>query len=254
MAERLQKILSQWGIASRRQAEQLIQDGRVMVNGEPGHLGQKADPQRDQIAVDGQLLQADAPTLVYLMLNKPFGVVCTCDDPEGRATVLSLIDDRDRADGLHPVGRLDIDSTGILLLTNDGALTFGLTHPRHSIPKTYQVWVTGHPSPATLRQWRQGVDLAGKRTRPAAVQVLKSAPDRTFLQVVLKEGRNRQIRRVAEQLGHPVLRLHRLSLGPVQLGDLPIGGYRSLTEAEVATLQAQLADPAMRPQFPCVQL
>ncbi|HEY9658706.1 MAG TPA: pseudouridine synthase, partial [Allocoleopsis sp.] len=149
MTERLQKILSQWGIASRRQAEQMILAGRVRLNGEVVQLGQQADPDRDRIEVDGKLIQAvERPARVYFLLHKPLGVVSTCDDPQGRPTVLDLLPAvLQHHSGIHPVGRLDVNSTGALLLTNDGDLTFCLTHPRHAIPKTYHVWVEGHPTP-----------------------------------------------------------------------------------------------------------
>jgi 23S rRNA pseudouridine2605 synthase len=239
--ERLQKVLSQWGVASRRQAEQMILDGRVQINGIAAQLGQKVDPNVDRIQVDGALIQTIArPQLVYLLLHKPMGCVSTCNDPRHRQTVLDLLPETLRQSGIHPVGRLDADSTGALLLTNDGNLTFGLTHPRHEIPKTYYVWVQGHPSGAILRQWRQGVMLDSKLTQPAQVQVLQSSPDQTLLKVVLREGRNRQIRRVASQLGYPVVNLHRVAIGPIQLLQLPIGQFRSLTQTEVQSLQVQV--------------
>ncbi|NJO41971.1 MAG: rRNA pseudouridine synthase [Cyanobacteria bacterium RU_5_0] len=243
MAERLQKILSQWGVASRRQAEQLILAGRVRLNGAVVQLGQVANPEEDWIEVDGQRIQPiDRPHSVYLLLNKPLGVVSTCHDPQGRPTVLDLLPaSLHNRNGIHPVGRLDANSTGALLLTNDGTLTFHLTHPRHSIAKAYHVWVEGYPTEAVLEQWRQGICLDGRLTRSAKVRVLKSNyPDQTKLEVVLWEGRNRQIRRVAEQLGHPVVRLHRVAIGSIQLGSLPSGHYRPLSEAEMSFLQTQV--------------
>lgn len=241
MTERLQKILSQWGIASRRQAEQMILDGRVRLNGNVVQLGQKANPALDQIEVDGKPMRLDRPQPIYLLLHKPSGVVSTCDDPQGRSTVLDLLSAELRNhSGIHPVGRLDVDSTGAILLTNDGAVTFSLTHPRHSIPKVYRVWVAGHPTPADLDQWRRGVLLEGHLTRPAQVRVLDAhPPDQTLLEVVLWEGRNRQIRKVADQLGYPVLQLHRVAIGPIQLGSLPSRQYRLLTPDEIEFLQAQ---------------
>lgn len=248
MSERVQKVLSQWGIASRRKAEQMILQGRVSVNSQLAQLGQKVDPDIDQIRVDGTLiLPKHQPKPVYVLMNKPLGVVCTCDDPQHRKTVLDLLpEDLRQGLGLHPVGRLDVDSTGALLLTNDGDLTFHLTHPRYHIPKTYRVWVQGYPSAATLAQWRQGVWLDGKRTLPArVVPVQKHANHKTLLEIVLQEGRNRQIRRVAEQLGHPVLQLHRVAIGSIwlQSQDTPAlasGAYRMLTEAEVYLLRSQI--------------
>jgi len=238
MAERLQKILSQWGVASRRGAEDLIAAGRVRVNGIPAEMGQRADPACDRIEVDGKPLQHDSrPKLHYLLLHKPAGVVSTCRDTHRRRTVLDLIPPNQRT-GLHPVGRLDADSTGALLLTNDGELTFALTHPSHDVPKTYRVWVEGQPSRHTLAQWQEGVLLEGRKTRPAEVKVETHRGDRTQLQIVLREGRNRQIRRVAEQLGHPVISLHRIAIGSIQLGDLSEGKVRSLQPTEVDYLKS----------------
>ncbi len=241
MDERLQKILSQWGIASRRQAEQLIRDGRVQLNGAVAELGQRANPTRDRIEVDGRLIQPiDRPESLYLLLHKPVGVVTTCDDPQGRRTVVDLLPPSLRQSGLHPVGRLDADSTGALLLTNDGDVTFCLTHPRHSIAKIYHVWVKGHPSDSVLQQWRQGVMLDQQKTRSAQVEVLRQSQSQTLLEIQLREGRNRQIRRVAEQLGHPVVALHRVAIGSIQLGSLPVGQMRPLTTPEVEFLQSQV--------------
>lgn len=242
-SERLQKIISQWGIASRRQAEQLIVAGQVRLNGAVAHLGDKADPSCDRIEVNGHLIQpSNRPAYVYLLLNKPAGVISTCYDPEGRSTVLDLLPDHYHQ-GLHPVGRLDSDSTGALLLTNDGDLTYRLTHPRHHIAKTYQVWVEGWPSPAALQQWQTGVILEGQLTLPAQVRVLQQTPTQTCLEVILREGRNRQIRKVAEQLGHPVVSLHRTAIGAISLQSahgkfLPPGQYRPLSKAELGQLIA----------------
>ncbi len=246
MEERLQKILSQWGIASRRQSEAMILAGRVRCNGTVAELGQKADPLRDQIEIDGKLIQtAHRPDLVYLLLHKPVGVVSTCHDPQGRSTVLDLLSSELLALGIHPVGRLDIDSTGALLLTNDGDLTFGLTHPRHSIPKTYHVWVQSSPPESVLQQWRQGVVLDEKRTRPAQVRVIERGSSQTCLEIILKEGRNRQIRRIAQLLGYPVICLHRTAIGSIQLqppkeAPLPRGRYRHLRDFELRFLQNQI--------------
>lgn len=251
MDERLQKIMAQWGIASRRHAEEMIQAGRVRVNGNLAQLGQKADPTCDQIEVDGKLIKPDhRPRLIYLLLNKPIGVVSTCLDPNGRPTVLDLLPRKMRVgQGIHPVGRLDADSTGALLLTNDGELTFRLTHPRHFIPKTYQVWVAGNPPNSILQAWRQGVLLAGKKTLPAQVRYIQqNINHQTLLEVILYEGRNRQIRRVAEQLGYPVIKLHRTAIGSIQLqppGQSPLleGDYRSLSAWEIEFLQNPISSP-----------
>jgi 23S rRNA pseudouridine2605 synthase len=244
MVERVQKLLSQWGIASRRQAEQMILAGRVQLNGEVVSLGQKANPFIDRVEVDGQRVQsATRPAALTLLLHKPLGVVCTCFDPQHRPTVMDLLPPEvQHGQGLHPVGRLDVESTGALLLTNDGELTFKLTHPRHHVAKTYQVLVGGSPSLAALQQWRQGVMLAGRKTLPATIKVLHRTATGTGLEIILSEGRNRQIRRVAEQLGHPVLSLHRTAIGPVRLQSpnlpmLPSGSYRALEDLEINSLK-----------------
>jgi pseudouridine synthase len=242
MSARLQKILSQWGIASRRRAEESIVAGRVRVNGVVAHLGQTADPTTDRIEVDGKLIGLQGrPKPVYLILNKPVGVISTCYDPQGRETVLELLPPQLReCEGIHPVGRLDIDSSGALLLTNDGDLTFRLTHPRHSVSKTYQLWVQGQPTASVLRAWRNGIDLDGQYTLPAQVRVLKQQTDRTLLEIAITEGRNRQIRRVATLLGCPVLYLHRTSIGDINIdGDrsLSLGSYRHLHSAELHSLE-----------------
>ena len=246
MEERLQKILSQWGVASRREAEQIILDKRVRVNGTVVQLGQKADPETDTIEVDGKPIHpANRPRLIYWLLHKPAGVLSTCTDPQHRPTVLDLLATADRQKGLHPVGRLDINTTGALLITNDGRLTFWLTHPRHHIPKTYRVWVQGHPSELVLQAWREGVMLSGRLTLPAQISLIEQrfgVDAQTCLEITLTEGRNRQIRRVAEQLGFPVLHLHRTAIGPVQLqptneSELPSGHYRPLMATELEFLR-----------------
>jgi pseudouridine synthase len=240
MADRLQKVLAQRGIASRRQAEAMIRAGRVSVNGLTAGIGNTVDPSLDAIAIDGQPL----PTQLshqYLLLNKPCGVVSTCADPQGRRTVLDLLPTTWRTGaGMHPVGRLDTNSSGALLLTNDGELTFRLTHPRHEVPKSYMVLVAGHPEPATLAAWRSGIELAGRVTLPAQVKRLSQDRQNTRLQIVLREGRNRQIRKVAELLGHPVLALERTAIGKLmlQLPNQPLarGDYRPLTNLEMEWL------------------
>jgi 23S rRNA pseudouridine2605 synthase len=244
MTERVQKILSQWGIASRRQAEEMILAGRVRLNDHVVHLGDRADPDGDRLWVDGQLIQpSKRPKLRYILVNKPLGVVSTCDDPQKRPTVLDLLPEGlRRGQGIHPVGRLDINSTGALLLTNDGELTLKLTHPRYHLPKTYQVWVEGRPEEAVLQNWREGVMLMGKKTLPAQVKVLKGRSEQTLLEIILTEGRNRQIRRIAQQLGFNVLKLHRIAIGLIKL-DLPdrpslaSGHYRYLTDFEIHFLE-----------------
>ncbi len=240
MSDRLQKVLSRYGVASRREAERMIQSGRVCVNGQKvTELGTRADPHRDRIEVDGKALQINAPQFVYLLLNKPTQVVCTCDDPQGRTTVLDILPESYQH--LYPVGRLDYNSSGALLLTNHGDFANHLTHPKHHVSKTYIVWVKGQVSLETLKHWQDGVLLDDKLTMPAKVKILhtihsqKQAP-KTQLEIVLYEGRNRQIRRVADVLGHPVLALHRIAIASINLHDLPSGKYRLLSDQEVKKL------------------
>jgi pseudouridine synthase len=244
MGTRLQKLLSQWGIASRRHAEDLIRAGRVQVNGQVAQLGQKADPDQDRVTLDGQAISPqNRPEHCYLLMNKPKGVLSTCDDPWGRPTVIDLVAETPMAvSGLHPIGRLDADSTGALLLTNDGTLTFRLTHPRHHVPKTYRVRVMGQPTPMTLKRWQKGIMLAEKQTLPAQVKPLTTHHQTTDLEIILEEGRNRQIRRVADHLGHPVIALHRTAVGPIQVGSLSAGDVRDLTKDEVELLYQAVLD------------
>lgn len=197
--------------------------------------------------LNGKVLSPkDCPQRLYLLLHKPKGVVSTCQDPQHRPTVLDLLPQHiHQGQGLHPVGRLDIASTGALLLTNDGQLTFTLTHPRHHIAKTYHVWLEGCPTPTVLAQWQQGIWLDSKKTLPAQVRILKPYQNHTnitCLEIILREGRNRQIRRIAEQLGYPVRRLHRTQIGSISLrfpsGErLSRGRYRSLTASEIESLR-----------------
>ncbi|HBE18687.1 MAG TPA: pseudouridine synthase [Cyanobacteria bacterium UBA11149] len=260
MEERVQKILSQWGIASRRQAEKMILAGLVKLNGKVVNLGQKANPDTDAIEVNGKLLQSgNRPELIYLLLNKPRGVVSTCRDShkcntmqEKRNTVLDLLPKPLReGKGVHPVGRLDAESTGALILTNDGALTFELTHPRYHIPKTYQVWVRGNPPESVIESWCQGINLDGKKTLPARVKILKLQGEETLLEIILTEGRNRQIRRVADLLGYPVIHLHRTAIGQIKLqipGEpvLTSGHYRYLRSFEVRFLQNRVHQTSLK--------
>jgi len=240
MLERLQKILSRHGIASRRSSEQIILAGRVLVNGKiVTELGAKADPASDRIEVDGKLLQTTAPEFVYLLLNKPTGIVSTCDDPQNRKTVLDILPSQYQH--VYPVGRLDYNSSGALILTNDGDFANYLMHPRHHVAKTYEVCVKDIPSSQIIKQWQEGIMLDGKLTLPATVNILKVErtkyqTPRTQLQIILSEGRNRQIRRMAEQLGHPVIDLHRVAIASISLNSLKLGAYRLLSDREIKTL------------------
>ena len=228
--ERLQKVIAAAGVCSRRHAEDLLREGRVSVNGQIAQLGDKADSRRDRVCIDGAPIRtADPPRL--LLLNKPKGVISSCDDPRGRRIVLDLLPGDVRR-GLHPVGRLDADSRGALLLTNQGQLTLQLTHPRYAHTKTYRVWVKGRPQQASLERWRRGLPLEGRMTQPAEVHYLETDHGHTLLEVKLREGRNRQIRRVAELLGHPVVDLQRIAIATISLGSLPEGRWRPLNKGE----------------------
>jgi 23S rRNA pseudouridine2605 synthase len=232
-AERLQKVLASAGIASRRDCEELISAGRVSVNGKVVHVpGTRVDPEQDEIAVDGRPIGRISPR-TYVMLHKPAGVVSTADDPQGRPTVVELVDLPKR---LFSVGRLDFDSEGLLLMTDDGELTQRLTHPSYQIEKEYRALLDQPPSPDALREWRNGVLLEGVPTAPAWVDLLERGEDGAWVRVVLHEGRKRQIREVARLLGYEVLRLIRVREGPVLLGDLPAGEWRNLTDDEVEAL------------------
>ena len=230
MRQRLQKLMSAAGHCSRRQAEELLRQGRVEVNGRTAGLGDQADPEIDQICVDGSPLAKNTTERV-LLLNKPPGVISSCHDPQGRETVLDLIPP-DIRQGLHPVGRLDADSRGALLLSNQGDLTLKLTHPRYAHSKTYRVTLSGTPSRSRLQRWRQGVELDGSRTLPASVTLLHSQGDHSVLEVILREGRNRQIRRIASLLGYAVLDLQRVAIGGLALGSIEEGCWRELSRQE----------------------
>ncbi len=231
-AQRLQKLLASAGLCSRRRAEELILQGRVTVNGSVARLGDQADLSNDRLELDGKPVGAPAPTITVL-LNKPRGVICSCHDPEGRTTVLDLLPpELGEGTGLHPVGRLDGASRGAVLLSNDGALTLHLTHPRFGHRKHYRVWVAGEPSATALEQWRRGVPLDGQPSQPVGVRELARGRRGTLLELEMGEGRNRQIRRTAELLGYPVRDLQRVAIGPLRLGELPEGRWRHLTPQE----------------------
>lgn len=237
MEERIQKIMARVGLGSRRACEELIRAGRVTVNGVVAELGRKVDPRHNRIEVDGKAIPVASPDLVYLAVYKPRGVISTTRDERGRATVRDLVPLPGR---LYPVGRLDRQSEGLMLLTNDGELTDYLTHPRYGHTKEYNVCLDGHLDETALERWRTGVFLEGKRTAPAKASLLGHEDDQTWVRVVLREGRKRQIRRVAEILGHPVRRLVRVRIGPVHLGDLKPGRWRHLTKKELGGLLGQI--------------
>jgi pseudouridine synthase len=234
--ERLQKIMARAGLGSRRKCEEIIQQGRVEVDGKIATLGLKVDPARADIEVDGRSLPRPEP-FAYVALYKPRGVLSVSHDDRGRRTVRDLVPLPAR---LYPVGRLDAPSEGLILMTNDGALTNRLTHPRYEHEKVYKALVAGDPSEEELQTWQQGVYLDGRRTAPAQIRRLGAASQRrenTWLRITLHEGRKRQIRRVGAMLGYPVRRLIRERIGPIEIGDLKPGEWRHLSNQEVRALQ-----------------
>lgn len=236
-AERLQKILARAGVASRRKAEQYILEGRVRVNGKTvTELGTKADPERDHIKVDGKLLHLrERP--VYLMLNKPKGCVTTASDPQGRPTVMDYL--KGVRGRVYPVGRLDYQSEGLLLVTNDGDFAARILGPSHHVPKTYEVKVNGPLTPDEQERFREGIPLHGRRTAPAGLKLLKPARN-PWYEVTLIEGRQNQIRIMFRHFGRLVEKLRRTKIGPLSLGALKPGEFRPLTETEVARFRRLL--------------
>jgi 23S rRNA pseudouridine2605 synthase len=240
--ERLARFLAHAGIASRRHAEELIATGRVQVNGSViTTQGLRIDPTHDRVCVDGKPVHAPARH-IYLLLNKPIGYVCTVRDPQGRPTVLDLLPPTVRQLRIYPVGRLDIDTSGLLLLTNDGDFALHLSHPRYVKEKHYEVLVQGHPSKAVLTALRTGVvimedDGRSYKTSPAQVRLLRQAGNETLLALTIHEGRKRQVRRMLATLGYPVRQLMRVGLGSLTLEGVPVGKWRYLTEDEVARLR-----------------
>jgi 23S rRNA pseudouridine2605 synthase len=240
MLERLHKVLARAGVAALRPAEDMVMAGRVTVNGRVvRELGARVDPDTDQIAVDGQIIDVPAPSDPhrYVILHKPVGVISTAQDTHERPTVVELIPSDER---LFPVGRLDADSEGLILLTNDGDLAYRLTHPRFEVEKEYRVLLDRTPTLADLRQWREGVELEGEMTLPVWAELLDRIDAGTWVRIVMREGRNRQIRNVAQLLGYDVMRLIRVREGPLSLGDLAAGQWRELTAAEVEALRAHV--------------
>ena len=232
--ERLQKVLAGAGLGSRRACEELIAGGRVTVNGEVAELGRRVDPERDRVEVDGVPVPV-RPGFVYYLVNKPARVVTTAKDPQGRPTVLDLVPTEPR---VFPVGRLDYETEGLLVVSNDGDLAHGLTHPSRAVPKTYLAEVAGVPGRPALRALRHGVELEDGPTAPARVRLVQARADSAALEIVLHEGRNRQVRRMCEAVGHPVRRLVRTRIGPLADRGLPPGHWRSLTTQEVRALYA----------------
>ena len=234
MGERIQKLIAEAGLMSRRAAEDCIRAGRVTVNGEIAQLGAQADPMLDTILVDGKALPVN-DNKVYIMLNKPRGYVTTLRDEKGRRDVTQLLRGLDAR--VYPVGRLDMDSEGLLLLTNDGDFANRLMHPSHEGDKAYYTWVEGDCTDERLEQLRRPMELDGVRLRPAAVERLERSENGALLAITIHEGKNRQVRRMCEQVGLHVTRLRRVSEGGVSLGDLRPGRWRALTEEEIKTLR-----------------
>ena len=249
--ERLQKILSRAGVASRRAAEQLMLDGRVTVNGATTReLGTKADPAHDDIRVDGRRVRVAAQQR-YILLNKPRGFMTTRSDPERRPTVLDLL--KGVHEYVYPVGRLDFDSEGLLILTNDGDLAARLTHPRHGVVRVYEARVLGVPDAHDLDRLSRGIVVDGRRTGPAEIVVKPRGRDahEATLVLTIHEGRNRQVRKMCDAIGHPVTQLRRVAIGPIRDGKLKVGAWRELTGEEVehlrkASARGTAAAPAQR--------
>lgn len=234
MNEKLQKLISRAGLTSRRKAEDWIAQGRVSVNGVEAKLGDRADLEYDKVAVDGRLLSPPAEQVVVL-LNKPRGYVCTLHDPQGRPVVTQLVNSISLR--LYPVGRLDFNSEGMLLLTNDGDLAHRLMHPRHHVEKSYLVKVQGNLNRNEQQRLVSGVQLEDGMTAPAKIKSLRSSGPNSWFEIILKEGKNRQVRRMCEAVGHKVLRLKRIRIDFLELGDLKAGSFRVLTAAEIKRLK-----------------
>lgn len=231
---RLQKYMADCGIASRRKSEELIAAGKVKVNGETAHIGDKVDPKRDQVTVEGRKVRQEKE-LLYIMLHKPRGFISTMSDEMDRKCVAELVSDVGVR--VYPVGRLDRDSEGLLLFTNDGAFANNMTHPSRHVSKVYRVTIRPDITEDQVAQMMAGMMIDGRKTLPAEVRVLQKFDDRTVLEVTLVEGRNRQIRKMCEALGLEVARLKRTAVGPVKLGMLKQGKWRELTPQEVAALK-----------------
>ena len=230
MKDRLQKILSARGVASRRKAEEMIQNGLVSVNGTVARLGDSADPDVDEILVEGKLLPSQSD-YVYILLHKPRGYVTTLSDEKGRPNAAQLVSDCGTR--VYPVGRLDMDSEGLLLFTNDGDFANALMHPKHEVKKTYDTWVTGYVPGAEIRLSRP-IELDGYTIRPPRVKLIRAEGKKAKFQITIHEGRNRQVRRMCEAAGMTVTRLKRIQEGNLSLGELPLGKWRYLTADEVA--------------------
>ena len=239
---RLQKYMAECGVASRRKSEELIEMGKVKVNGHIAHIGDKINPKKDIVTVKGKKINKEEK-LYYLMLNKPRGYVTTVSDELGRKTVMDLIDIKAR---VYPVGRLDKDSEGLLLLTNDGSFANALTHPKHNYAKVYRVTVRPSVNDEILDRLRNGIEIDGRKTAPCDVSIITQEEGRVVLEFILREGRNRQIRKMCEAVELQVARLKRISIDPVKLVMLQTGKYRQLTDNEVRKLMRSSNPPTQK--------
>jgi pseudouridine synthase len=237
-SEKLQKVLARAGIASRRKAEEIIKEGRVKVNGRMATLGQRVNADTDLIEVDGKPIVLPAEN-VYIMLNKPKGYVCTLEDEMGRKNVISLVEEviKERKVRLFPVGRLDMDTEGLLLLTNDGELSYRLTHPSFQVPREYLVRVKGHPGKKAVSEVEKGVELEEGKAQPCKVEILRREERSTLLRMIMYEGRKREIKRIWKKVGFKVVFLKRVGFGPLKLGNLRKGKWRYLSFQEVEALR-----------------
>lgn len=233
---RLQKYMAMCGVASRRKSEEIIQEGRVKVNNKiVTELGTIVDPKTDKISVDGKMIKMES-NKIYIMINKPIGYVSSLKDEKGRRTVTDLIEGVNER--IYPIGRLDADTTGLLLLTNDGDLAYKLTHPRNNIDKKYIAIVDGIPNKSALDSLRKGVYIDGKKTSPAKVKIAKKYDEDSILDIVIHEGRNRQVKKMCEAVGHPVKKLKRVSIGEIEIGGLNVGYWRFLNDEELEYLKS----------------
>lgn len=235
MKERIQKAIARSGLVSRRKAEDLIRQKRVKLNGSViTELGTKVDLDHDTIQIDGTFLELPEEK-IYILMHKPHGYICTASDPQGRPTVLSLI--RKMPERIYPVGRLDFDTEGLIALTNDGDFAQILQHPSHNIPRSYQVKVHGVPSKKALSDLEDGILLDGRKAYASRVRIIKKTKQNCWIELVLYEGRNRQIKRMLAAIGHPALRIIRTSFGPLALDNLPCGSYRSMKRREIESVR-----------------
>lgn len=236
MEERLQKFLANAGVASRRASEQLILQGRVQVNGKiVKELGVKVDPEKDEVRVDGKLCRIENK-FFYIILNKPKGYVTTVKDPFGRPTVLNLL--KGFKQRVYPVGRLDKDTEGLLILTNDGEVTYQLTHPKHEVNKTYIALVEGHVTESEIKKLNKGVMIKDGMTSPSKSRILKYSQNETLLEIKIHEGRKRQVRRMCLAIGHPVIHLKRIAIGKITLNGLKTGQWRFMTKSEIEYIKS----------------